>query len=397
MNNEYSADPIEQLRAWLDTDGRRPGHGDFDGRPVGPHGAPERRRRARAPLLHELRGTQGTRARREPAAQRCSSTWTGARSGSKAASRRSIPPNRTSTGRRGRARARSQHGCRRQSEPIESREELDRRFAEFDAAHPEELARPPHWGGFRLFPESYEFWEHRDNRLHDRVPLPPRRQRVGRRAPLSLASAAADDQPHANWIPSSGTAPRSLREDGSVPAAGLLPPNLADPAPRPPDQHACSRQPLTDNSRDDARRGRLRVERRERHGVADPGSRGVRRHYPEVVRRERLEVENLRRDQCRVAWQNDVDRRRRSECGCGPPLEPRLRLVAAWIDGPVEERKPVAGLRNACDGDWCGRRSLAPAGFCDCRSREKQHTDRRNGLHTRPFPWPTAMIVLERK
>ena len=42
-------------------------------------------------------------------------------------------------------------------------------IAEFDAAHPEELARPPHWGGFRLFPESYEFWEHRDNRLHDRV------------------------------------------------------------------------------------------------------------------------------------------------------------------------------------------------------------------------------------
>ena len=57
----------------------------------------------------------------------------------------------------------------RQSEPIESREELDRRFAEFDAAHPEELARPAHWGGYRLFPETYEFWEHRDNRLHDRV------------------------------------------------------------------------------------------------------------------------------------------------------------------------------------------------------------------------------------
>ena len=57
----------------------------------------------------------------------------------------------------------------RQSEPIGSREELDRRYAEFDAAHPEELGRPPHWGGFRLFPESYEFWEHHDNRLHDRL------------------------------------------------------------------------------------------------------------------------------------------------------------------------------------------------------------------------------------
>ena len=57
----------------------------------------------------------------------------------------------------------------RQSEPIESREELERRFAEFDAAHPGELARPPHWGGYPALPESYEFWEHRDNRLHDRI------------------------------------------------------------------------------------------------------------------------------------------------------------------------------------------------------------------------------------
>jgi pyridoxamine 5'-phosphate oxidase len=57
----------------------------------------------------------------------------------------------------------------RQSEPIGSREELDRSYAEFDAAHPEELGRPPRWGGFRLFPETYEFWEHHENRLHDRL------------------------------------------------------------------------------------------------------------------------------------------------------------------------------------------------------------------------------------
>ena len=57
----------------------------------------------------------------------------------------------------------------RQSEPIESREELDKRFAEVDAAHPDEIPRPPHWGGYRLLPDVYEFWEHRENRLHDRV------------------------------------------------------------------------------------------------------------------------------------------------------------------------------------------------------------------------------------
>jgi pyridoxamine 5'-phosphate oxidase len=58
-----------------------------------------------------------------------------------------------------------------QSKPVESRETLVARFAELDAAHPGEVPRPPHWGGYRLVPETYEFWEHRDNRLHDRFRL----------------------------------------------------------------------------------------------------------------------------------------------------------------------------------------------------------------------------------
>ncbi|MEK6274399.1 MAG: pyridoxamine 5'-phosphate oxidase [Actinomycetota bacterium] len=56
-----------------------------------------------------------------------------------------------------------------QSEPIGSREELEERFAEVEARYEgAEVPLPPNWGGFRLAPESYEFWEHRDNRLHDR-------------------------------------------------------------------------------------------------------------------------------------------------------------------------------------------------------------------------------------
>jgi pyridoxamine 5'-phosphate oxidase len=52
----------------------------------------------------------------------------------------------------------------RQSQPVESREALEAAVA----AQPQEPARPGWWGGYRLVPESYEFWEHRDDRLHDR-------------------------------------------------------------------------------------------------------------------------------------------------------------------------------------------------------------------------------------
>jgi pyridoxamine 5'-phosphate oxidase len=52
----------------------------------------------------------------------------------------------------------------RQSQPIASREELEAAVA----AQPEEPARPSRWGGFRLVPDTYEFWRHRDDRLHER-------------------------------------------------------------------------------------------------------------------------------------------------------------------------------------------------------------------------------------
>ncbi len=51
-----------------------------------------------------------------------------------------------------------------QSEPIGSREELEAAVAE----QPSEPERPARWGGFRLIPDTYEFWRHRDDRLHER-------------------------------------------------------------------------------------------------------------------------------------------------------------------------------------------------------------------------------------
>jgi pyridoxamine 5'-phosphate oxidase len=53
----------------------------------------------------------------------------------------------------------------RQSEVLEDRAELERRVAELAGTDP---PRPETWGGFRLVPEAWEFWQHRDDRLHDR-------------------------------------------------------------------------------------------------------------------------------------------------------------------------------------------------------------------------------------
>jgi pyridoxamine 5'-phosphate oxidase len=56
-----------------------------------------------------------------------------------------------------------------QSRPLADRAELDRLYADAASAYAEEVPLPPHWGGFRVVPDAYEFWEHGDDRLHDRI------------------------------------------------------------------------------------------------------------------------------------------------------------------------------------------------------------------------------------
>ena len=56
-----------------------------------------------------------------------------------------------------------------QSRPLTDRAELERLYAEAEERFGDDPPLPPHWGGFRLVPDAYEFWQHGDDRLHDRV------------------------------------------------------------------------------------------------------------------------------------------------------------------------------------------------------------------------------------
>jgi pyridoxamine 5'-phosphate oxidase len=56
-----------------------------------------------------------------------------------------------------------------QSEVIENRAWLEKRWEELSAEYGDSPKRPPNWGGYRVLPDYLEFWQGRRSRLHDRI------------------------------------------------------------------------------------------------------------------------------------------------------------------------------------------------------------------------------------
>jgi pyridoxamine 5'-phosphate oxidase len=66
-------------------------------------------------------------------------------------------------------RSRAAAAASRQSEPLDSLDRLEAEAELLLAEHGDEVPRPERWGGYVLEPDAIELWQHRDDRLHERI------------------------------------------------------------------------------------------------------------------------------------------------------------------------------------------------------------------------------------
>ncbi len=60
-----------------------------------------------------------------------------------------------------------------QSDELSEMDELTSRVADFEQRFPNEVPRPPHWGGYQIKPTRFEFWVGKTSRLHERIVFEP--------------------------------------------------------------------------------------------------------------------------------------------------------------------------------------------------------------------------------
>ena len=159
-----SDDPLELFHEWVQGDEMVIATATRRRSAVGARAAPEERRRARLHLLHGLHVAQGTRAGREPA--RRAALPARGDPGSCRGTRRANPAG--GVGRVLALAARRIAAKRRRLAPVGADRLPRRARGRRRGAARRARSGPDRWGGYRLVPDAYEFWRHRDDRLHER-------------------------------------------------------------------------------------------------------------------------------------------------------------------------------------------------------------------------------------
>ena len=179
---ELDPNPIVQLQRWLDdaieaglshptamslatADERRP--------PVGAPRAAEGPRRARPRVPHQLREPQGPRPRRQPARRRRVPVVRDVAPGDGVGPVEKVSSEDSDAYFDSRDRgSQISAWASPQSDLVPDRAWLEQRVAELERRFDgQPIPRPPHWGGYRLRPDTIDFWYSQPDRLHDRFRL----------------------------------------------------------------------------------------------------------------------------------------------------------------------------------------------------------------------------------